>query len=212
MRPGRRGACRRPADLSPPSPYSVPSSRSAQPVKRAMAGLTWLGQLASEASVAAFLLDLGARSKVYPAGMALTVSALASQVGLSADTVRYYERVGLLPEPARSAAGYRLYDQAAVGRLRLIKGAQRAGLRLREIGELLQVADQGQCPCGHTETLLRERLAEVRAELDRLRALEADLVGLLERRSDPSCPEATTTAAASWWCADPRQPAERSLN
>jgi DNA-binding transcriptional MerR regulator len=43
--------------------------------------------------------------------MALTVSALAGQVGLSADTVRYYERVGLLPEPARSAAGYRLYDQ-----------------------------------------------------------------------------------------------------
>ena len=86
--------------------------------------------------------------------MALTVSALAGQAGLSADTVRYYERVGLLPEPARSAAGYRLYDQAAVSRLRLIKGAQRAGLRLREIGELLQVADQGQCPCGHTETLL----------------------------------------------------------
>ena len=73
--------------------------------------------------------------------MALTVSALADTVGLSADTVRYYERVGLLPPPARSAAGYRLYDQDAVGRLRLIKGAQRAGLRLREIGELLQVAD-----------------------------------------------------------------------
>jgi hypothetical protein len=100
--------------------------------QRVMAGLTWLGQLASSASVAAFLLDLGARSKVYPAGMALTVSALADQAGLSADTVRYYERVGLLPEPARSAAGYRLYDQAAVGRLRLIKGAHRAGLRLRE--------------------------------------------------------------------------------
>ena len=129
--------------------------------------------------------------------MALTVSALAGQVGLSADTVRYYERVGLLPEPARSAAGYRLYDQDAVGRL-----------RLREIGELLQVADQGQCPCGHTETLLSERLAEVRAELERLRALEADLTRLLERQSDPCCPEVTTTAAASWWCADPGQPAE----
>src|SRR4029453_262512 len=58
----------------------------------------------------------------------------------------YYERVGLLPPPARSAAGYRLYDQDAVARLRLIKGAQGAGLRLREIGELLQVADQGLCP------------------------------------------------------------------
>jgi DNA-binding transcriptional MerR regulator len=142
--------------------------------------------------------------------MALTVSALAGQAGLSADTVRYYERVGLLPEPARSAAGYRLYDQAAVGRLRLIKGAQRAGLRLREIGELLQVADQGQCPCGHTETLLRERLAEVRAELARLRALEADLTQLLEREPDRSCPEATT-AAMAWWCADdPPDPCQSS--
>jgi DNA-binding transcriptional MerR regulator len=135
--------------------------------------------------------------------MALTVSALANQAGLSADTVRYYERVGLLPQPARSAAGYRLYDHAAVGRLQLIKGAQRAGLRLREIGELLQVADQGQCPCGHTETLLRERLVEVRTELDRLRALEADLTRLLEYRPDPGCPDPEPVAAAAdWWCAE----------
>src|SRR5215216_6543936 len=116
---------------------------------------------------------------------------MALTVGLSPDTVRYYERVGLLPEPTRSATGYRLYDQDAVGRLQLIKGAQRAGLRLREIGELLQVADQGQCPCGHTETLLRERLAEVRAELDRLHDLEADLIGLLERQPDPTCSDMT---------------------
>jgi DNA-binding transcriptional MerR regulator len=132
--------------------------------------------------------------------MALTVSALATQAGLSADTVRYYERVGLLPPPDRSAAGYRLYDQDALGRLRLIKGAQRAGLRLREIGELLQVADRGQCPCGHTESLLRGRLAEVQAELDRLRSLEAELTRLLERQPDSPCPE-ISTAAASWWCA-----------
>jgi DNA-binding transcriptional MerR regulator len=132
--------------------------------------------------------------------MALTVSALATQAGLSADTVRYYERVGLLPPPDRSAAGYRLYDQDALGRLRLIKGAQRAGLRLREIGELLQVADRGQCPCGHTETMLRGRLAEVQAELERLRSLEAALTRLLERQPDSPCPE-VATAAARWWCA-----------
>ncbi|HYY77601.1 MAG TPA: heavy metal-responsive transcriptional regulator [Actinomycetes bacterium] len=141
--------------------------------------------------------------------MALTVSALADQAGLSPDTVRYYERVGLLPAPARSAAGYRLYDQAAVGRLRLIKGAQRAGLRLREIGELLQVADRGRCPCGHTETLLRQRLAEVRAELERLRGLEGELTRLLERYPDPACPE-MVTAAADWWCAsDHADPCEQ---
>ena len=143
--------------------------------------------------------------------MALTVSTLADQAGLSPDTVRYYERLGLLPRPARSAAGYRLFDQAAVGRLRLIKGAQRAGLRLREIGELLQVADRGQCPCGHTEALLRERLAEVRAELDRLRALEAELTRLLVHDPHPACPE-MVAAAAEWWCItdgpDPCEPSD----
>src|SRR5918996_411431 len=97
--------------------------------------------------------------------MSLTVSQVAGRAGVAADTVRYYERVGLLPSPVRSAAGYRQYDKATVERLRLIRAAQRAGLRLRDIGELLQVADQGRCPCGHTETLLRERLAEVEAEL-----------------------------------------------
>jgi Major Facilitator Superfamily/MerR family regulatory protein len=88
-----------------------------------------------------------------PCGYGPDCLCLADQVGLSADTVRYYERVGLLPEPARSAAGYRLYDQAAVGRLRLIKGgpagwAAAAGDRRAAPGRR-----PGQCPCGHTETL-----------------------------------------------------------
>jgi DNA-binding transcriptional MerR regulator len=147
------------------------------------------------------VVDLEVHFKVYALGMALTVAALAEQVGLSPAAIRYYERIGLLPEPPRSAAGYRLYDPGIAGRLRLIKGAQRAGLRLREISELLQVADQGQCPCGHTETLLRDRLVEVRAELDRLRALEGELLRLLEVQADPGCPE-TLTAAAAWWCAE----------
>jgi hypothetical protein len=81
-------------------------------------------------------------------------------------------------------------------------------LRLREIGELLQVADRGQCPCGHTEALLRRRLVEVRGELDRLRALQAELTRLLERSPDPACPE-TVTAAAAWWCATDGRRAQR---
>jgi DNA-binding transcriptional MerR regulator len=129
--------------------------------------------------------------------MRLTVSALADRVGLSPDAVRYYERLGLLPSPERSAAGYRLYDHAAVKRLRFIKGAQRVGLRLREIGELLEVVDRGQCPCGHTETLLGQRLAEVDQELARLGALRAELVRLLAQRPEQAC---SVTTASEWWC------------
>jgi MerR family transcriptional regulator, mercuric resistance operon regulatory protein len=126
----------------------------------------------------------------------LSVSGLAARVGISPDAVRYYERLGVLPRPARSAAGYRRYDQGAVERLRFVKGAQRVGLRLREIGELLEVMDRGQCPCGHTEALLRQRLAEVDDQLVRLAVLRAELARLLER------PERAGSAdtAKGWWC------------
>jgi DNA-binding transcriptional MerR regulator len=127
----------------------------------------------------------------------LTVSGLAALVGVSPDAVRYYERLGLLPRPMRSASGYRRYDTGAVERLRFVKGAQRVGLRLREIGELLEVVDRGQCPCGHTEMLLRERLAEVDAELARLAALRRDLVRLLAQRPQAAC---AVDTAEQWWC------------
>jgi DNA-binding transcriptional MerR regulator len=127
----------------------------------------------------------------------LTVSQLADRVGVRADTVRYYERVGLLPAPARSPAGYRTYGQAAVERLRFIKGAQRVGLRLRDIAELLEVADSGRCPCGHTEALLCERLAEVDAELDRLGALRAELARLLDAHPQAACKD---PGVGGWWC------------
>jgi DNA-binding transcriptional MerR regulator len=91
--------------------------------------------------------------------MSLTVSHLGAEVGLSAATVRYYERLGPLPPPERTSAGYRQYPKEAVDRLRLIKSAQHLGLRLREIGELLTICDQGLCPCGHGEALLHARIS-----------------------------------------------------
>jgi DNA-binding transcriptional MerR regulator len=127
----------------------------------------------------------------------LTTSGLAARVGVSPDAVRYYERLGLLAAPARSAAGYRRYDEGAVERLRLVKGAQRVGLRLREIAELLEVVDRGQCPCGHTEALLRERLAEVDTELARLGALRGALARLLAQTPEQAC---TAETAEGWWC------------
>jgi DNA-binding transcriptional MerR regulator len=124
----------------------------------------------------------------------LTVSSLAERVGLRPHTLRYYEELGLLPEPARSAAGYRLYDEALTERLHFIKGAQRFGLRLADIRQLLQALDHGRCPCGHTEALLRERMTEIDAELDRLHALRAELDRMIQQR--PSA----VTATDQWWC------------
>ena len=122
----------------------------------------------------------------------LTVSRLADQAGVSPDTVRYYERIGLLPEPERSASGYRRYGDDAVQRLRLIKHAQRFGLRLEEVGELLQIRERGLCPCGHTRSLLERRVAELDEQIAALTSLREDIGTLLE---DPE------PADRDWQCA-----------
>jgi DNA-binding transcriptional MerR regulator len=141
-------------------------------------------------------LDLEADFKVYARTMALKVSDLAGRVGLTAATVRYYERLGLLPTPERSPSGYRQYDEDDLAdRLRFIKGAQRFGLRLDEIRELLDIQDQGQCPCGHTQELLRTRVAEVDEEMRRLAGLRTDLVTMIERA------DCDDSASMSWPCA-----------
>jgi DNA-binding transcriptional MerR regulator len=129
-------------------------------------------------------------SKGYAARMgALTVSTLARQVGVRPDTIRYYERAGLLPPPLRSPAGYRQYDPATIDRLRFIRGAQRLGLRLREIADLLAVRDRGACPCGHAEALVRQRLSELDAEIARLVDIRQELTRLAADCAAGACPD-----------------------
>ena len=127
--------------------------------------------------------------------MALRVSEVADRVGLTPATIRYYERLGLLPTPERTPSGYRQYDEDVGDRLRFIKGAQRFGLRLDEIRQLLDIQDQGQCPCGHTQELLRTRVREVDEEMRRLRGLRQDLLQMIAR-ADCDAP-----ASMSWPCA-----------
>src|SRR5687767_13772051 len=97
----------------------------------------------------------------------MTVADLARAASSSTDAVRHYERVGLLPAPPRGSNGYRHYDESAIDRLHFIQGAQRLGLRLREIRELLSIRDTGVCPCGDAARLMRARLDEINAELTR---------------------------------------------
>ena len=128
---------------------------------------------------------------------AWTVAELARRAEVTPDTVRYYERAGLLRCTHRSAAGYRHYGEAELDRLRFIQGAQRLGLRLREIRDLLQVRDTGACPCEPAETLLRRRMAEIDQEIVRLSALRADLEQMLTAIPGPGCPD----PEPGTWCA-----------
>ncbi|HEX2054178.1 MAG TPA: heavy metal-responsive transcriptional regulator [Actinomycetota bacterium] len=119
--------------------------------------------------------------------MALKVSDVARQAGVSADAVRYYESLGLLRPAERTPSGYRQFDEEAVRRISFIKDAQSLGLQLSEIGELLKIRDEGACPCGHTKSLLQQRLDEVNRELAVLNKLRVELEQLsaLECYSPP---------------------------
>lgn len=128
--------------------------------------------------------------------MAQTISVLADSQGLRSDTLRYYERLGLLVPAERSAAGYRLYDDAGAERLRFIRGLQQMGLRLAEIKELLEVRDRGSCPCGHTEVLVDRRLAELDVEIQRLKSVRHQLADLKRRNA-----ECMDGGGVEWSCA-----------
>src|SRR5689334_16434064 len=116
----------------------------------------------------------------------LTVTEVAASAGVRPDTLRYYERAGLVPAPPRTAGAHRRYPAGTVERLRFIRGAQRLGLRLTEIKDLLAVRDTGVCPCEPAEDLLRRHLAEIDAELARLSQLRAEVVTML---AAPACPD-----------------------
>lgn len=119
--------------------------------------------------------------------MTMTVSKLAAAADLTADTIRYYERIGLLTEPERTPAGYRVYEEEDVDRLHFVKGAQRLGLRLNEIRELLAIRDRGLCPCGHADHMLRNRIDELDSEIESLTRLRSELVRMIEDR--PNSPD-----------------------
>jgi DNA-binding transcriptional MerR regulator len=131
-----------------------------------------------------------------PPARGLRVGELAAAAGIAPDTVRYYERAGLLPAPPRTASGYRTYDEDALDRLRFIQGAQRLGLRLRDIADLLDVRDTGICPCEPAGDLLRRRLAELDAEMARLAALRADMLAMVRALPSSSCPP----PSPGTWC------------
>lgn len=126
----------------------------------------------------------------------LRISELARAVGVTPDTIRYYERVGLLPPPSRTSSGYRTYGVAAIDRMRFIQGARRLGLTLRDVRDLLAVRDTGTCPCEPAEHLLRRRLDELDRELARLTALRADMLRMAEQLPSADCPPPTPGT----WC------------
>ncbi|MDZ7799208.1 MAG: MerR family transcriptional regulator [Trueperaceae bacterium] len=107
----------------------------------------------------------------------MTISALARATGFTAPTIRYYERIDLLPAPRRSASGYRLYDDDAIEALHFVRRAKRLGLSLDDTAELLGCWSEGACSMTREELqrLLASKLEEVRHRIEELRTLGAHL-------------------------------------
>ncbi|TDO44718.1 Hg(II)-responsive transcriptional regulator [Kribbella sp. VKM Ac-2527] len=121
----------------------------------------------------------------------MRTSELAGQVGVNAETLRYYERRGLLNEPPRTSGGYRDYPPTAVDLLRFIKRAQELGFTLDEVEELLHLDSGGPDSCDVARGLAEHRQADLERrirDLQRMHDSLADLVATCDRpRADRSC-------------------------
>jgi DNA-binding transcriptional MerR regulator len=110
----------------------------------------------------------------------LTIGEVAARAGETRDTIRYYERVGLVPKPIRTPAGYRQYRAGVVNRLGLIRNAQRFGFSLREIGAFLGVRDGGGKPCHDVRAAAERMLGAVDRQIAELTATRKQMKATLK--------------------------------
>ena len=108
------------------------------------------------------------------------IGDLARQTGTKVQTIRYYESIGLLPEPARTAGNQRVYGQDQLDRLGFIKHARDFGFPLDAIRELLDMTDRPAASCTEADEIVSRHLGEVRRRIGRLQALEGELARMLK--------------------------------
>ena len=101
----------------------------------------------------------------------MRIGELAEASGTTTKTLRFYEEVGLLPAPPRTASGYRDYTPNMLSRLDFIRRSRTAGLTLAQIREILDIRDAGVAPCQHVQDLLQGRLEELERQITDVQAL-----------------------------------------
>lgn len=109
------------------------------------------------------------------------IGRVASELDMNPKTIRYYESIGLIPEPARSRSGYRVFTAEEVERLEFILKAKALDLSLEDIGEILDVRGRGEAPCSFVAEVLEQKLDEVEARIEALVGLRRELIELAER-------------------------------
>ncbi len=104
-----------------------------------------------------------------------TIGRLAARAGCKVQTIRYYEQIGLLPPPARTAGNHRIYERSHLERLAFIRHARELGFTLDAVRELLALSDDPERPCEEVDRIARAHLREVKCRIARLSGLEAEL-------------------------------------
>ena len=105
----------------------------------------------------------------------LTIGTLARRTGTKVQTIRYYEQIGLMPEPGRTAGGQRRYGVAELDRLAFIRHARQLGFTLEAIRELLDLSDNPEKSCDEADQIARRQLRQVELRMARLEALRTEL-------------------------------------
>lgn len=131
--------------------------------------------------------------EVFPIGV------LSQRSGVNVETIRYYERVRLLPRPARSSGGYRLYQPGDADRLCFIRRARDLGFSLDEVRRLLDLADEKSRSCRRVHDIAAEHLTQVRVKIADLRRMERILGAMVKTCTQgtmPTCPLLETLGAS----------------
>src|SRR5213594_927629 len=111
----------------------------------------------------------------------IAIGRLAKHTGTNIETIRYYERVGLWPAPARSAGGYRLYGTEHLKRLNFVRRARALGFSIGEVRTLFRLADERKRPCAEVRVVADAHLKDVRAKIADLRRMERVLKATIAR-------------------------------
>lgn len=120
----------------------------------------------------------------------MSIGELARATGTKAETIRYYERIGLLPRPARTESNYRSYGTADVARLSFIRRARSLGFSIGQVSALLDLADRRDRSCDAVDALAKEHLETIEAKIADLKALRrelADLIGQCRQGTIAEC-------------------------
>ena len=120
-----------------------------------------------------------------------TIGSLSKGTGCKIETIRYYERIGLLPKPPRSQGGHRLYEEEHLKRLTFIRRSRELGFTLHEVRGLLRLVDGGEYSCAEVKALTLDHVAEVRRKLADLRKVKRVLEAMAaecEGGEVPQCP------------------------